>query len=380
MIISELIKIFTRKTNYDKKEQVYHNGEDNAYPDKVERLINNSVTAKRGAHIIKSMILGKGFDSNNDFIINESKNISLFQLLNNIADSFSRQNGFYIHANYWVDGTIKDLDVVPFNRCRIGRKDDNGYNGKIATKDWQNKKEKDYKFDVYNPLKEVIQAQISKNGIKNYKGQILFVNPSGYIYPLSKIDPVMNDADSESQVSVYKNISLRKGFFGKQMVITEPFADGDMKKGTEEYLEATTARDNFRKNLKDFIGAENADGIMHFEMELIGDDFEKTIKFIKIDSNINDKLFAHTEESISNNISMSFSIPQSLINPSKGTLFAQSGEAIYQMKLFVQEETSYERSIIEIVINGLLKKFKGYDGPELKINKLITESIEPKKP
>lgn len=374
MIISEIVKLFKRKTGFDKKAKIYKNGEDNAYPESVERLINNSVTAKRGAHIIKSMIMGKGFDSQNDFIVNQDKNISLFQLLNTISDCYAKQDGFFIHANYFLDGKIKNLDVLPYNHCRVGKKDDNDYNGKIVVKDWEDKKDEPNVIDVYNSLPKVIQAQIAKQGINKYKGQVLFVNPSGYTYPLSRIDPVMNDADSESQVSVYKNISLRKGFFGKQLVITEPFTDGDAseeEQKTEEYQRGETERSNFRKNLKDFVGAENAEGIMHLEMELVGEDFEKTILFKTIDSNINDKLFAHTESSISGNISVAYSIPEALIRPNKGALFAQSGEAIHQMKLFVQEETSFERKLIEITINQLLKNFKDYDGGDLKIVELI---------
>lgn len=374
MLLVKIVDFFKRKTDLNKKSNVYNNGVDNNYPEIVERLINNSVTAKRGASIIQSMILGKGFDNHNDFIINETKNLSLFQFLNDCSNSFSRQNGVFIHCNYWANGQIKDMNVLPYGDCRVGLKDDNDYFGKIVVKDWENLKDKPQIFNVYNSGKKVIQSQIISKGLNKYNGQILFINPSSFIYPLSKVDSVLKDADSEYQVSIFKNVSLRKGFFGKQIVITQPFTDGNVDKDTKKWREGDTERENFRKNMSDFLGSENVDGFMHLEQELVDDDIDKSIKFIDVKSNINDKLFAHTESSINENISVAFNTPQPLIRPSKGALFAQSASAIREMKLFVQDETMFERRILEITINRLLKNFKGYDGTELKIVKLIQKA------
>jgi hypothetical protein len=373
MILSKLIEIFKKQTDFDKKQSIYRNGDDNNYPEIIDRLINNSVTAKRGVSIVKTFILGKGFVEKNDMIVNEDKNLTLFQFCQLYAESVARQGGAFIHINYYVDGSIRTLDVLPYSHCRIGKKDDNDYYGKIVVKDWEDAKSEPKCFDVYNDRMNVLFSQFERDGIENYKGQVLFVNPSPFVYPLSKLDPVCNDADSEAQVSVYKNISLRKGFFGKQLVITAPFTDGSMDPTSREYQEAMTERGNFRKNLKEFVGASNADGLMHLEMDLMGEDIEKTIVFKTIDSNIDDRIFAHTEESISNNIAIAFGVPQALIKPNNGSLFSASAESILQMKKFVQEETTSDRELMEIVINKLLKRCKNYIGDYITITKLIPE-------
>ena len=371
MIVTELLRIWKNIVKYDTKLGIYINGIDNAYPERVERLINNSVTARQSAHLLQSFIIGRGFGIDDNFVVN-SKGTTLMQLGNEVAYSLSRQYGYFIHLNYNLEGEITYLDLLPFSHCRLGKKDDNDYNGKIlVSADWKDKKIKPSVIDVYNPLKEVILKQIARDGIKKYKGQILFVNPTPFTYPLSKVDPVMLDADTEHQISVFKNASLRKGFFGKQLIITKPFADGDV--GSESYANGITERDNFRRTIQDFMSVENTGSLLHLEMDLLSTDFEKEIVFKNIESNINDKLFEHSETSVSDNIRMAFNnIPSALVRSKDGSLFGTGGEAINQMKIFYQDETEYERMLVEQTLSKLMLKFAGFK-KAVKIIPLVTD-------
>lgn len=359
MIVTELIKIWKNLVRFDTKQGIYVNGVDNAYPERIERLINNSVTARQSASLLQSFIVGKGLGVDDKFIIN-SKGTTLLEFLNEVSHSFSRQYGYFIHVNYNLEGDITYADLLPYSHCRIGKKDDNDYNGKIlVSSDWNDKKIKPTVFDVYNDRKEVVMKQIARDGIKKYKGQVLYVNPTPFIYPLSKLDPVQLDADSEHQISVFKNASLRKGFFGKQLIITRPFTDGDV--GSEGYAKGITERDKFRETIQDFMSVENTGSVLHLEMDLLGVEFEKEIIFKNIDSNINDKLFEHSETSISDNIRMAFNnIPASLIRSKEGGLFGNSGEAINMMKLFYNDETTYERMLVEQSISKIMMNFKDF--------------------
>jgi len=188
----------------------------------------------------------------------------------------------------------------------------------------------------------------------------LYVNlEDEYVYALSQIDAVMNDCDSEAQASVYKNRSLRKGFFGKQLVVTRPLAGSLEDYPTpEEYNLAQSERESFKETIKDFIGAENTGDALHVELEF--DDSEKlddVILFKDISSNVDDKIFEYTESSVFKNILMSFnSIPPALVRP-ENSVFSASGESIYAMQIVYQDNTIEERKELEQLIIYLMSIF-----------------------
>ena len=360
-IRSTFIQIFNKLARYDKSNKIYLNGVDNSYPDFVESIISESVTASQCAKLMSDYISGKGFgDDANKIIVNKDKELSLLRFTQDISESISEHNGVFIHVNYNGEFDIKSMDVIPFPDCRVGKKDGNDYSGKIVVcKDWGESLlvKKAIEIDVYNSDKKVIEKQIeAAKGIGKYNGQMLYFKFGKYTYPLSPIHPCLKDAESETQASVYKNVSLRKGFFGKTLVVTKPLVSAS--EADENYKEQQTQRENFKTTLKDFIGAENADGVLHMEMEFDAEKIEDVLFFKNIESNIDDKLFAHTENSVSDNIRMCFNnVPAALIRSQDGKLFGSSGEAINAMKEFYQEQTNDERMMVEEIVNKLMKSF-----------------------
>lgn len=362
-VSSSFIKsIFNRIAKFDTKKGVYNNGSENNYPELIESLVINSVTALSCKNLMARFITGKGFGDLNDLLVHKEEQISLLRFLQDISDSVAEQYGAYIHVNYNGEYKIKDMKILPFADCRVGRKDSNRYAGKILVcSDWSDAKEvrNAVAVDVYNPNKKVIEAQVEKAGsIDKYNGQILFVNPSKFTYPIAPLHPCIEDADSEKQTSIYKNKSLRKGFFGKMLVVTRPMVDALENEESEEYKKQISERETFRENIQEFIGVENNDGVMHFELEFDEDDIEKAVLFKQIDSNIDDKLFAHTENSVADNIRSCYNnVPAALVRSQDGKLFGSSGEAIKAMKEFYQDQTENERLIVEQTINRLLRNF-----------------------
>lgn len=398
IIAVKLYELAKRLIKFDKQLGVYHNGIDNNYPERVERIINGSATAKPSAKLFRKYITGKGFgDVLNAIIVNKNSNLSLRKFLAKLANSYAYHNGAFILVNYNLNFKIIDVDVLPFGHCRIGKKDDKNYNGKIIIYDnWDESngkvdKNKFIVIDVYNPKDDIIKSQIEKAGdINKYKGQVFFYNPDGTIYPLAHIDNVLEDADSEKMSSIFKNTSLRKGFFGKKIVVTPPMIGEDLriedKFLSDEQLSLkraiTTERDNFRKSMQSFIGADNADGMLHLEMEFEGDDIDKTMKFIDVNTNINDKLFEYTEKSTANNIRKAFgNIPSILIENNESSVFGQSGEMLVQAKLFYQDQTEEDRDDLETeVLNPLFSNFEDFTMPAggLRIIPIIEASVSNK--
>lgn len=391
-----IIDIYKKLTTYDKSIGIITNGVDNLYPERVDRFINNSVTAKTCAKIMATYLTGNGFGEDNDKkIVNSVEKTTLQKFTSQIARNISKQRGVFIHVKYNLNFKPDSYKVLPYNSCRLGKKDDNKYNGKIGVSDdWENANLRDTNvifIDVFNNDEKVVENQINsqtgdnlKEKLEQYKGQILYFNlDDEYIYALSQVDSVLKDCDSEAQASLYKNRSLRKGYMGQKAIVTKPLADSiDDYDSKESYHIALSERDNFIKTFKDSMGAENQGGINLFEMQYENDSLDDLIKIIDIDSGITDDTFKHTEESVFNNILMAFnSIPSGLVRP-VNTLFGTSGDAINQMKVVYQDNTTTERNEMVQLIQFLMSIFKEpLTGLELELLVDDTKQVEeePKK-
>jgi hypothetical protein len=374
-----LIDVWKRLTPWSKSAEVYANDTDNAYPERMDRLINNSVTAKSAAAIMVQYLIGKGYGESDSLIINKDKNLKLIDLADDIADDLVKQRGVFIHINWNALYQIADFSVIPYEWCRIGKKDSTDYAGKVAVcREWLKPKKADIQLiDIYNPRKKVIDAQVEKaGGWENYKGQVLFVNmDTKLIYPLSRIDSVAEDCDSEAQASVYKNRLLRKGFFGNTLVVTRPLVGEGLEAGSKALLEAESERQQFQQAIKDSLGAQNTGGVLCLEMDFAGEKLEDAILIKQIESKIDDKLFDYTETSVRENILVAFNnLPAGLIKTNEASLFGNSGEAIREMKRTYWENTTKERSLLTAVINQLLHKSQDFASLTVEPLKLIEDA------
>jgi len=383
-----LIEIFKRITPWQKGVDVYANDVDNMYPERMDRLINNSVTAKSAANIMVQYLLGKGYGTEADnLIVNKQKNIKLIDFADDLADDLVKHRGAYIAIGYNAAYEIDSLNLVPFEWCRVGKKDSEDYNGKIAvySGDWATpKKEKVERIDVYNPNPIIIQLQVDKAGSwEAYKGQILFVNmDSKLIYPLSRIDSVANDCDSEAQAAIYKNRLLRKGFFGNTLVVTRPLVDEnqtpqflDGNKVNPLWTAAETEREAFQKAIEESLGAESVGGALCLEMDFAGEKLEDAILIKQIDSKIDDKLFNYTESSVRDNILVAFNnLPSGLVRTTDNAMFGNSGTAILEMKRSYQESTTKERLLLTNTLNDLVKRMTGRENTVLQPILLIQDA------
>lgn len=377
---SLLIDVWKRLTPWNRSADVYANDTDNSYPERMDRLINNSVTAKSAAAIMVQYLLGKGYgEANDNLIVNREKNLKLIDFADDVADDLVKQRGVFIHINWNALYQIADFSVIPYEWCRIGRKDSNDYAGKVAVcKEWLHPKRSDIQLiDVFNPRKSVIDAQVEKaGGWEHYKGQVLFINmDSKLIYPLSRIESVANDCDSEAQAAVYKNRLLRKGFYGNTLVVTRPLVGDGLEPGSHALLEAESERERFQQAIKDSLGAENTGGVLCLEMDFAGEKLEDAILIKQIESRIDDELFSYTETSVRENILVSFNnLPAGLVKTNESALFGNSGEAIREMKRTYWENTTKERALLTGIINRLLSRSADFAAIKVEPLKLIEDA------
>ena len=135
----------------------------------------------------------------------------------------------------------------------------------------------------------------------------------------------MYDADTEKQISIFKNGELRRGFFLKHIVHHTAF---DNSADAEEFKE------KFNKMMG--AGHEISCMVLEGEFDDQGNLLDgPNIKIDKVDQNITPKLFDSYESSTTNNIRKAYlSIPQILIDYEDGKLGTTSGEALRQASEF----------------------------------------------
>lgn len=380
-----LIEIAKRVVKWDQKLEIYQNGVDNAYPERMDRYKNNSITARMASIMMKQYVVGQGIDNQNDNKLGDSTYI---ETLKDISSDVVDNRGVFIHLKYNAALEVVSHKIIPFSKCRLGKKDSNEYNGKILVcDDWSAKKinkEDVSVIDVFNKDKNVLDAQIkAAGGIEDYKGQILYVNmDKEFYYPLSRIHPVYNDCDSEAQSSIFKNTSLRRGFFGKTLIVTRPLGgdgyietDSDDPRVQRQQRELESEREEFKNTIQDFIGAENNGNALHLEMDFAGEKLDDAILFKNIDANIDDKLFEYTENSASKNILMAYNnIPIALVKSPDSALFSNSGASLTVAKETYQENTTLERKLVETLFNKITTLYG--DSTQYTITPLITAQTE----
>lgn len=358
----KLIELWTRLVQFDEKADIYINGYDNLYPNEMERAVMNSPTASRCANMMSKFIAGTLVGE--DPVVNVRKNLRLSDIIKEMARSLSVQNGFFLHIGYglgnngWEPNRLTVLDYI---KCRIAKEDDEKFPGRIWYDDWESEKsvirrwrgnkkntntEKSW-FFPYNPNQDVIQSQIEmagngdvELGIKNYRGQVLYVNltPTSQ-YAVSKFDPVYNDCDTEYRMSLYANSMTRGGFLGKVAVLTQG-------------LDEEKAR-QVESDISKWLGAENSSHIYHLDVENT-ESLENVLKIIQVPTQYDDDMFVNTDKRIRRNISgVANNIPEPLIYASEGALFGTSGEKYREMKDFYTEQTKEERMILERTVKGL---------------------------
>ena len=385
MISTYISEIYKKIVRWDKKLEIYTNGADNAYPERMERLRNNSVTATMASNTMVQYLIGKGFGEADNKVIGKSK---LIDLADDIAHDIVDNRGVFIHVNYNANFEISDWKVLPFGQCRIGEKDSKEYNGKILVyDDWCGKidKNKVQVINIFNPDKKIVEYQIKKaKGIENYRGQVFYYNMDGqYYYPLARIDPVNHDCNSEYNASIYKDNILENGFVQSTFFITRPLVDDGFIEDPTDILAIKTRkkelseRENFRKAGQKMLGAKGIGGFMHMEVDFKGEDLSKAIEIKTVKSDVDPALFKFVEESATKKVLMVYNnLPVGLV-VSDSSMFGDSGNSLRVMKETYWENTSKERNLLETIVNDLLRYMDTENYTYVSILPLLTPKNEP---
>lgn len=345
----------------DKRNDVFNWGLDNSFPNLVETLINLSVTSSTCVDKVAKAVYGKSFGEIGRTIVNKDGQ-NLNQLLKVATREYTKHNNTFIHIGYNALLEINSIKVIPTTNVRIGKSDDSGYSGKyIIYSNWNKEDGKidDTKFKVYdrfNPITNVIQAQIDNAGsITSYKGQILHLQrDSNSVYSLPDINPVLSEALLENNSQIFRSNGAEKGFMNTKLMVVEAF-------NSEE------DRRQFQNKLKELQGSENSGNILLLESGFVGADLDKQIKLEDLTSEYNDKLFEYSDKQAEQNICKAFGVPMVLVNSSNDGMFGNSGEMLKEAKKQLFESREEERDMFEETFSMLMSNFATPINQNLKI-------------
>ena len=102
---------------FDRSKHIFTNGIDNAYPQRVERMIQNSVTADACVKKATSFIVGDGFA---DKALNEKivysdglREYTMYDILSKVAKDVVMQGGFSLGITYNGLAEVSKIKTIP---------------------------------------------------------------------------------------------------------------------------------------------------------------------------------------------------------------------------------------------------------------------------
>lgn len=285
---------------------------DNLYPQRCEVAIKRSYTLRSIVNSVSEFLSGEGFvDPFIAKLIVSDENgmpVTLNKVLMKVCDPFSRYKTIPLHIGYNMNGKISSITPLKFEYIRFGMPDEYG---KIETykycTNWELDGKKElksrptiYDYHVFNPNPEHVLQQIEDcGGIDEYHGQILFMTPDLYEYPVATFDPVLDDAQTQDELGQFRLGYTQNGFMATLgLVYRGEFESDDEKK-------------EFQNLIKKKKGAKNANSIIGLQ-DKTGSMKANEI-FQKLEPANLDRLFEVTEKSAKNAIMENEGWPKILV-------------------------------------------------------------------
>lgn len=327
---------------------------DNAYPQRIKNIISNSGTASACVKLFAKFIKGDGFIDADFWKAKVNQYLTLDKLFYKLAADFAELHGFAILISYNVAGEAIAWDYIPFEYCRQGQKDSQDYNGKILVyNNWDkqngsyNKKKFDL-IDIYNPIPEVVQAQIDEAGnITKYKGQIYWYSVEGDVYPKAPCDAVLEDIRTDAEIKNFRLKNIETNFMASHMVEYPYKFDSD----SEERDEA--------EKWSNMQGGKNTGKILLVQNPSLNEGGQ-AIKVTKFDNQDNDRMFLVTNQTTKDSIIQCYGQPPILLGVTVAGKLGNSDETRDAFE-FYNNYTANDRRIFEEVFRELFegKKIEG---------------------
>ncbi len=342
----------------------YFDSYDN-WPLKWHQAISESSSASSCVSTIADFLEGFGFsDTDLEKRIVNSKGETFFQIHQKTTKDFAEFEGFYWRFKYSALGTITEWEVLPFENCRLGKPDDNGYISKIhynpffGTSYYTNNKKQTTCFDVYNP-KAVTEQLIDQKS--KYKGQVFFfgnTTPLSRFYPMPEAHSAIKWMKSEAGIADYHEDNINNGFLQPFMLnfIGNPDEPANNPDGDSGEKPITKAEELDNIIAENFMGAKRVGNMW---VNWIQNREEAPIP-VAMPSNNTGDLFVTIDNQATKKITIAFKVPSILANINEGVSLGGDGNMVrVAVKLMQQRSIKKQR----ILTDAYSKIFKNFSTP-----------------
>jgi len=310
-------------------------GDRNLYPQEMNLIMLRSPLVKRAVRILSDFIKGKGFDTNNEAIVNDrGQNIN--DILWNVSDDLAEYEGFSVMLSLNGLGTVESIEYIPFEFVRFGLPDPMGRHTDVKiSNNWQEASNElpqgslleAQSFPIYNPL----LAQ--ERAIAGASNQVLYFtgkNPDEY--PLVSFDAITNAAESDASIQQFELNSIANGFHG--LTLFKYF-------GT---IDSESERLRITETIKEATGV-GGNGIFLVEVD------EDTPTMLEnVASNNTDSLYLNTITHVQNTVTINYGVPGVLLGISTGgSVFNE--QALIDSFVIYNEFTENIRTGVERIFN-----------------------------
>jgi len=335
-------KRLTEKDN--RSEGIVNYDTDNAYPQRVEDIINSSAVGTLCHNLALKFTVGANFADKefNNVKIN-SKGLTTKKLLRKVASDLLKYNGFAVHINYNALYQKVSYNYIPFEYCRLTSLDSDHPDKLALYDDWQKvngrikKEEIDY-IDFFNDAPNVIEKQVEEaGGWENYNGQVYYYSANGKSYPLSPVDSVLEDMQTDSKTKLFKYRNVSTNFMASHFLEVDEFESDD-------------DRAEFEDVLTEFQGADDALKIMLLEKKA---GQEASFNLQKVDIQGVDRLYEYTENSVRDAIIRNYLIPPVLLLQTSGKL--GSAKEIQDATNYYNGIVNYNQDLLEEIFTELFR-------------------------
>lgn len=340
-------------------------GTTDKFPLEWDKAIKNSPSASSCLSTIEDFIEGEGFsDPELEKRIINVRGETFWQFHQQTTDSWAEFEGFYWLIKYNALGEITELYSLPFENCRLGKPDDQGYISKIyynpffGTQDYKSIDKKTVVFDVFTPNRDIVKTQIAEQKEK-YKGQVYFFGTTttrSRYYPEPEALSAARWMKIESGISDYHEDNLNNGFLQPFMLVmkgnpSEPSTNPDYANHNGEGQPATIAQEFDDVVAENFMGAKRV-GNMFVQWVGVG---EEAPTAVALPANNNGDLFITLDNQSTKKITVAWKVPAILANISEGVSLGGDGNAVRVAVKLMQQRVIKKQRVLEDNYSRVLK-------------------------
>lgn len=327
-----------------------------SFPLEWARTIQDSPSGSACLSTVQDFLKGYGFsDPDLEKRQVNSKGETFFQIHQQTADSFAQFDGWYWLLRYNRAGKITEIEVLPFENCRLGIPDDSGwiqnilYNPFFGTKLYKSSdKKQTVVYDVFNPA--AVAAQQVRDGA-NYRGQVFFFGTTTAIsrfYPISYAYSSKKWMQIESGISDYHEDNIDNGLLQPYILVMKgnpdaPSTNQDYQ-NTNNGQPATVAQEFDGVMAENFMGAKRVGNVW---VQWVNQTDEKP-EVVALPTNANGDLFITLDNQATKKITVAWKVPAVLANIHEGVSLGGDGNQLrVAVKLMQQRSVNKQRILTD---------------------------------